>query len=122
MKRLFLALFIVATAIVPAWAEERIQRFEAGLPVLAELLRPLHRVPERRGSQATQVLPPDDAATHQRGTLQHADVLGGGGEGHPERRGELGEIALPAGELPDDRAARGVRQGVEDAVEPGRAI
>ena len=30
--------------------EERIQRFEAGLPVLAELLGPEHRVPERRGA------------------------------------------------------------------------
>jgi hypothetical protein len=52
----------------------------------------------------------------------HADVLGGGGEGHPERRGELAEIALPTGELPDDRAARGMGQGMENPVEPGRTI
>lgn len=68
------------------------------------------------------MLPPGDAATHERGPFQHAHVLGGGGEGHPEGRGEFAEIALPAGELPDDRAAGGVGQGVEDAVKPWGAI
>jgi hypothetical protein len=68
------------------------------------------------------VLPPDNAATHEHGALQHADVLGGGREGHPKRRGELAEIALSAGELPDDCSARGMSQRVEHSVESGRTI
>src|SRR5262249_44793132 len=52
----------------------------------------------------------------------HAHVLGGGGEGHPEGRGELAEVALPYGELLDDRAAGGVGQGMEDEVKPGGSI
>ena len=99
--------------------EERVECFEAGLPVLAELLGPAHRIFERRRLQATEVLPTGDAATHQIGSLEHAHVLAGGRERHPQRRGELAQVALPAGELPDDRAAGGVGQGVEDAVEPG---
>ena len=97
--------------------EERVQCFEAGLPVPAELLGPEHRVSERRRAQAAKVLPTGDAATHEMGPLQHTHVLGGGGESHPERRGEFAEVALPAGELSDDRAAGGVGQGVEDEVE-----
>ena len=102
--------------------EERVQCFKAGLPVPAELLGPEHRFLERRSAQAAEVLPPGYAATHELGPLQHAHVLGGGGERHPKGRGELAEVALPAGELPDDRAAGGVGQGVEDAVEPGGSI
>ena len=63
-----------------------------------------------------------DPATNEPGRLQHADVLGGRGEGHSERCRELAEVALPARELPDDRAPSGVGQGVKNDVEPGRAI
>ncbi len=65
------------------------------------------------------MLPTGDAATQEIGPFQHAHVLGGGGESHPQGRGELAEVALPAGELPDDRAAGGVGQGVEDQVQAG---
>jgi hypothetical protein len=68
------------------------------------------------------MLPPRDAAADESGPLQHAHVLAGGGEGHFQRGGELAQVALAGGELPDDRAAGGVRQGVEDAVEPGGSI
>lgn len=63
-------------------------------------------------------MPSGDAATHEIGPLQHAHVLGGGWERHPQRRGELAEVALPAGELPDDRAAGGVGERMEDEIEP----
>lgn len=106
--------------------EERVQRLEAGLPVLAELLGPERRFLERRCVQAAEVLPPGDAAPDKPGSFQHAHVLAGSGEGHPQGRGEFAEVALPAppippcgGELPDDRAPGRVRQGVEDAVQPG---
>src|SRR5437868_718101 len=99
--------------------EQRVQCFEAGLPVPAELLGPEHRFLQRRGVEAAEMLPPLDAATDEFGPLQHAHVLGGGGESHSEGRGEFAEVALSAGELPDDRAAGGVRQGVEDEIQPG---
>ena len=102
--------------------EKRVQCFEASLPVPAELLGPQHRVSERRRAQAAKVLPTIDAATHEMGPFEHAHVLGGGGECHFEGRGELAEVALPARELPDDCAAGGVGQGVEDQVQLGRAI
>src|SRR5262249_44055760 len=63
-----------------------------------------------------------DTPAHELGPLQHAHVLGGGGEGHPEGRGELAEVALAAGELPDDRTPGRVGQGVEDDIEAGGSI
>jgi hypothetical protein len=102
--------------------EERVQCFEAGLPVPAELLGPQRHFLERRCAQAAEVLPPDDAAADEFGPLQHAHVLGGGGEGHSKGRGEFAEVAFPDGELPDDRAAGGVGQGVKDDIQSGRSI
>ena len=103
--------------------EEQVQGFEAGLPVPAELLGPLHRVLEWRRAQPAEMLPAGDAATHEIGPLQHAHVLGGRGERHLEGRGELAEAALlAAGQSPDDRAAGGVGEGVEHAVQPGGSI
>jgi hypothetical protein len=102
--------------------QKRVERLEPGLPVLAELPGPQHGVPERLGAEAAAVLASHNAPADEAGPLEHADVLGGRGEGHPEGRGELGEGALSGGELPDDGAACGVRQGVEDAVEPGGGI
>lgn len=72
--------------------------------------------------QAAEVLPPDHPATHEIGPLQHAHVLGRGGEGHAEGRGQFAQVPLPAGELPDDRASRRVGQCVEDAVESWGSI
>ena len=65
------------------------------------------------------MLPPHDAAADQFGALQHAHVLGGGGEGHLEGRGELAEVALADRKLANDRAPGGVGEGVEHEVEPG---
>lgn len=99
--------------------EERVQCFEAGLPVPAELLGPERRFFQRCGVQAAEVLPPDDAAAEEFGLLEHTHVLGGGGERHSEWRGELAEVSFPARKLSDDRTPGGVSQGVEDDVEPG---
>ena len=63
------------------------------------------------------MLPPSDATAHESRPLQHSHVLAGSGKGHPQRRSELAEVALPTGELPDDRPSSGVSQGVEDAVQ-----
>lgn len=103
---------------------ERVQRFKAGLPVPPELLRPQHRLPERGGPEAAEMLTPSDAPTHEIGPLQHAHVLGCGRKGHLERRGEFAQVALPAvpgeGEPPDDRAPGGVSQRVKHSIEPRR--
>nr|AQQ74892.1 hypothetical protein [uncultured bacterium] len=98
--------------------KERIQRLEAGFPMLAELLRPQRRFLERLGAQLAKMLAPHDAPVDEFGLFQHAHVLGGGGKGHAKRRGEFAEVALPAGKLPDHRAPRGVRQRVKDEVQP----
>jgi len=40
------------------------------------------------------MLSADDAAVDEFGAFQDADVLGGGGEGHLQGRGEFAEVAL----------------------------
>ena len=100
--------------------EERVQCFEAGLPVLSELLGPEHRFLERRGAAGGKGA--RRPATRRRTSLAASSTrtcLVAAGKVISEGRGELAEVALPAGELPDDRAAGGVGQGVEDEVEPG---
>ena len=64
------------------------------------------------------MLPSDDTAADEVGSFENAHVFGRGGEGHAEGGGEFAEVAFSSGELPGDRAPGGVRQGVEDMVEP----
>jgi hypothetical protein len=68
------------------------------------------------------MLAPDDAAAHELGSLEHAHVLGGGGERHLERRRELAEVALALRELANDRASRRMSQRVEHEVEARRPV
>ena len=49
--------------------------------------------------------------------LEHAHVLGDGGERHREPRGELADGAIAGGETREDVAARGVGEGGEGMVE-----
>lgn len=103
--------------------KQRVQRFKASLPVPPELLRPQHRLLERSGPEAAEMLTPSDAPTHEIGPLQHAHVLGCGRKRHLERRGELAQVAFAAvpgeGKPPDDRTPGGVSQRVKNSVEPG---
>ncbi len=64
------------------------------------------------------MLAPGPPATNQLGCLEHAHVLGGRGKGHRQGGSKLAEAALSDRQLADDRAASGVRQGVEEAVKP----
>jgi hypothetical protein len=102
--------------------EELVERLESLLPELAVALGPFGDLLEGGGIEAAEVLPADDAAADESGSLEDADVLGRRGEGHAEGRGDLAEVALAGGEAPDDRPPGGVSQGVEDAVEGGGAI
>jgi len=97
--------------------EERVEGFEAGFPVLAELLGPLDGVFEWCGVEAAEVLAAMHSAADEIRGFEDSDVLGRGGEGHFEGCGEVGEVSLAPGELADDGAAGGVGQGVEDGVE-----
>jgi hypothetical protein len=53
----------------------------------------------------------DDAPAQQPCALQDADVLGGGGKGHPEGRGQLAQGLLPVAEPAEDRPAGRMGQG-----------
>jgi hypothetical protein len=102
--------------------EEGVEAEERGLPALAVALGPVRDVLEGGGVEAAEVGAADDATADELGALEDADVLGGGGEGHFEGRGELAEILLVVGELAEDGATGRVGEGVEDAVESGGAI
>ena len=104
------------------FVEDGVECGKASLPVLAERFGPQHCFLERLGLETAEVLAPDDAAAHELCSLQHAYVLGGGGERHLERRRELAEVALAQRELANDRASRRMSQRMEDEVEPRRPV
>lgn len=68
------------------------------------------------------MFPTSDATADEFCPFEHAHVFGSRREGHAERCGEFTQIALAGGELPDDRAARGVGQSVKHEVQPGGPI
>ena len=51
------------------------------------------------GLQPAQLLAPRLAALDQAGAFEHADMLGGAGEAHRERRGEFADRAFARGEV-----------------------
>ncbi len=63
-----------------------------------------------------------DAAAHEPGVFEHADVLGRGGEGHLQGLGEFTQVSLALREGADHRPPGRVGKGVEDAVEEGGGI
>jgi hypothetical protein len=77
---------------------------------------------EPLGVNATLVRAANNAAAHELGLLQHPYVLGGRRKRHPERRRQLGEIALAVGKTPQHRAPRRMRQRVKDPVKRYRLI
>lgn len=102
--------------------QKHVQGLETGLPVLAELLGPPRRFPQRCGVQTAEVLTPNNAPPHQPRPLQHPDMLAGGGERHPERRGELAQVPFSVRQAPDDRPPGRVCQGVKDQVQTRLSI
>lgn len=103
--------------------EHGVEPLEGRFPVLAVAVEPRADVPERVAVEAADVGAPDDAAPDEACLLEHAHVLGRGRERHLERRREFAQVPFPRfGELAEHRTPRGVRKGVENAVERGRAI
>jgi len=71
---------------------------------------------------AAKVSTTDDAAADEASALEDADVLGGRGERHAQRGGQLGQVSLPVGEPAEHRPPGGMSQGVKHAVESRRSI
>src|SRR4029078_9407679 len=90
--------------------EVRVQAIEALLPDVPVVLRPLRYLLERRrldpARPALRVAPLHD----QPRALQHAQVLGHGGQAHAEGLRELADRAFAAGEASQDGPAGGIRQ------------
>lgn len=63
---------------------------------------------------------PTHLALDQARSLEHLDVLGGGGERHCERLGKLTYRAFSVRKVMDHPSARGIAKGVEDLVQLGR--
>lgn len=102
--------------------EQGIKPQEVSLPVPAELFQPLVGISQRPALDPADMLAAYDASPHEPCPLQHFDVLGCGGKGHPQRRGQFAEVLLPVGEGTQDRPAGRMGQGMKDAVEGRRAI
>lgn len=97
--------------------EEIVEGLEPPLPKLPVPLRPLGDLPDGRRVKAAHVRAAGDSPPDQPGSLQHPNMLRGRREGHPQGRRQLAEVLLFARELPEDRPARRVGQGVKDAVQ-----
>jgi len=81
---------------------------------------PLRRARQRRGAEAAAVDPALARAHEQAGALEHADVLGDGGQRDGEGRGQLGDRRLAFREAGQHRPARGIRERPERRVEGRR--
>ena len=90
---------------------------EAAFPEAPVFLDPGLRLGERLGIQREHVIAADDRAAQQAGAFEHADVLGDGIQRDREVRGDFGDARVGVREPREDGAARGVAQGVENAVE-----
>lgn len=100
-------------------SEQAFEFIEAAGPELLVFGEPLVRGGEGRGFEAAEVCSSAAGAAEETGVLEGLEVLGGGGQRHVERLGELGDGALTGGEGAEDAPARGVGECPEDAVEAG---
>ncbi len=60
-----------------------------------------------------------DRALHQPGILQHPHMFRRAGEAHVEWRRQFPDRELLLGQVTKHRAARRVREGMEDSIEMG---
>lgn len=90
---------------------------EVGLPQAARSFEPAVGLIEGAGDESADVCTADATAAHEFGSLEHANVLGRGREGHAQRRGEFREVQLAPRKPAQHVAAGGMGKGVKDAVE-----
>jgi len=95
------------------------QGIELFFPEYAVVLDPLRRSLHGLGSEAAAVDAAVDFALEEAGGFEHAEMLGDGGKGKGEGRGELGDGGLAVREAGEDGATGGVGQGGKGGVEGG---
>src|SRR5687767_13362446 len=109
--------FLSRRAVVLEVTEECVELLEALLPVRAVLADPLGDVAERLRAQAARPPLRLPSLLDQPGSLEHPQVLGDRRLAQVERRGELGDRCLAAGEAGQDGAPGWIGQGREDRAE-----
>ncbi len=93
------------------------QGIELFFPEDAVVLDPLRDGLHGLGSEAAAVDAAVDFALEEAGRFEHAEMLGDGGKGKGEGRGELGDGGLAVREAGEDGAAGGVGERGEGGVE-----
>ena len=98
-------------------AEQVVELAEGTFPVFAVALQPGVGFGQRLSFEARRAALGVDAARDQPRALQHFEVLRDRRLTHRERRGELGDRRLAAGELRQDRAAGRIGERGEGCIE-----
>jgi hypothetical protein len=95
---------------------------ERAFPEPARIGEPARSVDQRCAYEGDVVFPALAFARDQAGALEHAHVLGDGGQRHTERRGDLAHARRATREAGQDRPSRGVGKRAERGVEFLRRI
>lgn len=90
---------------------------ELRFPEDAVRFDPIRRVSQRRGDDAAVARAAVLADIGEARALQHAHVLGDGGERHVEARGEFADRLVALGEPCEDGAPGGIGERAERGVE-----
>src|SRR5690349_25010668 len=110
----------VATLV--SFREMALDRVELRLPEPPVRLEPRLGVRERTPAQAEPMGAALDPPRDHAGVLEHAQVLRDGGLRDPEPGGRLADGRRPGREPLDDRAADGMGEGEEAAIELRRTV
>jgi hypothetical protein len=101
------------------FVEILVESFEAFVPETAVLLQPVGDIPEGPTLQASGTPLRLATSGDQARALEHDEVLGNGGEAHPEGPGQLGDRRFARGESRENGASRGIgerREGGAEAI------
>jgi hypothetical protein len=98
------------------------ESIELVIPEGAVAFEPQRRILERRRDNLATPFAADQLPLDQAGALEHPKVLRDTRQRHLERRGDRHRRRRPAGQLHQNLPPRGVREGAEDRIEPGRVF
>src|SRR4051794_5692195 len=99
-----------------------LERVEAACPEVAVAIDPFGRVVQGVWIEREEVIAAGDAALHQAGALEDADVLRNGVERDVEGRGELRYARLTLAQPMQDRTARFIGKCGKDRVDRHSSI
>jgi hypothetical protein len=102
-------------------AEKAGELVELRFPEAAVLLHPPRRIAQRIGVEAAPPHAPVAANRGQPRALEHAQVLGHGGQRHRERLREIADRGIAPGEPRQNRPSRRVRQRGKGQIERAAA-